>query len=33
MIRALTYAAFEAGCIGFFLWVSYFIAHIAVGAA
>jgi hypothetical protein len=32
-IKATAFAVIEAGGISFFLWTSYFLAHIIVGAA
>jgi len=33
VIKAAAYTLFEAGSISFFLWTSYFLAHIIAGAA
>jgi len=33
MIKAAVFALYELSCIGFFLWSSYFLAHLAAGAA
>jgi hypothetical protein len=33
VIKVAAFLLIEAGGISFFLWVSYFLAHIIVGAA
>ncbi len=33
MIKIVTFALFELGSITFFLWASYFLAHLIAGGA